>query len=151
MKTVMADLTTIAALGRGRAARKAGGMRRLIVGGFVTSAIVLGTAVTGGAIPTKGETLVLTCGDASVTVETSPGGGVASWDTDGAMYHLKTFELRIYRGEFATEPDTEPLLEFSQSYGNRNGQGEATECTFRDYNPDHNATAFEYVSVTSKS
>ena len=66
------------------------------------------------------------------------------------MYHLKSAELRIYRGEFAIEPDTDPLLEFSQSFGNRNGQGEAMERSSRGYNPDHNATAFEYVTVTSR-
>ena len=67
------------------------------------------------------------------------------------MYHLKTFEVRIYRGDFATEPDLDPIVESSQSLGNRHGQGEATECSFRGYNPDHNATAFVDISVTSGS
>ena len=101
---------------------------------------------------TKGRTLVLTCGDASVTVVISPGAGIKSWGTDGTTYQLKTYELRIYRGEFTTEPDDiDPLFVFSQSFGNRNGQGEAMACSDRAYNPDHNATAFEYVTVTSKS
>jgi hypothetical protein len=126
-------------------------MRRFLVSGFLASAIVLGTAGMSGAAPTKGETLVLTCGDASVTVEISPGGGIKSWGSDGTTYQLKTYELRIYRGEFETEPDIDPLFEFSQSFGNRNGQGEATACSDRAYNPDHDATAFEYVTVTSRS
>ena len=126
-------------------------MRRFIVGGFATLAFVLGTAITSGAVPTKGQPLVLRCGDASVNLETSPGGGITMWGTDGTMYHLKSIEVRIHRGELATEPDTAPLREFSQSFGNRNGQGEATECSLHEYNPDHNATAFEYLTVTSRS
>ena len=82
---------------------------------------------------------------------TTPGGGVVSWGTNGAMYHLTSFELRVYRGEFTTEPNADPLVEVSQSYGNRNGQGPETECSFRAYNPYHNATAFEYVTVTTSS
>jgi hypothetical protein len=70
------------------------------------------------------------------------------WGQDGAMYHQKSFEVRIYRGEFATEPDLDPIVHFSKSLGNRNGQGEATECSFHDYNPAHNATAFFDISVT---
>ena len=117
---------------------------------FVMTAMVLGTAAPGGAVPTKGETSVLTCGDASVTIQTTPGGGVVAWGTDGAMYHLKTFEMRIYRAKFTTEPtDQDPLFEISQSYGNRNGQGAAMACTTRGYNPDHDATAFEYITVTT--
>ena len=126
-------------------------MRRFILSGFLASAIVLGTAGTSGAAPTKGETLVLRCGDASVTVEVSPGLGIKSWGSDGTTYQLKTYELRIYRGEWTTEPDIDPLFEFSQSYGNRVGQGAAMACSDRAYIPDHNATAFEYVTVTSKS
>src|SRR5262245_43065075 len=126
------------------------GMRRFLVGSLLVSAIVLGTAATGSAAPTKGETLDFTCGDASVTVQLPPGAGIVAWATDGAMYHVKSFEMRIYRGEFTTEPDAVPLVEVGQSYGNRNGQGEATACTWRGYNPDHNATAFQYLTVTSR-
>ena len=100
---------------------------------------------------TKGRTLDLTCGDASVTVVISPGAGIKSWGTDGTTYQLKTYEVRIYKGEFTTEPDIDPIFEYSHNYGNRNGQGEAMACSDRFYVPDHNATGFEYVTVTSKS
>ena len=126
-------------------------MRRFILSGFLASAIVLGTAGTSGAAPTKGTTLVLECGDASVTVVISPGLGIKSWGTDGTTYQLKTYEVRIYKGEFTTEPDIDPIFEFSHNYGNRNGQGEAMACSDRFYVPDHNATGFEYVTVTSNS
>ena len=129
-------------------------MRRLqaVVVAVVFSVIAFSTAAPSGAAPTKGQTLVLTCGDASVTVVVSPGLGIKSWGTDGTTYQLKTYELRIYRGEFTTEPDDiDPLFEFSQSYGNRTGQGEAMACSDRAYNPDHNATLFEHLTVTSRS
>jgi hypothetical protein len=68
------------------------------------------------------------------------------------MYHLISDEVRICRGDLATEPiGIDPLREVSHSYGNRTGQGEAMACSFRAYNPDHNATAFEYITVTSNS
>jgi hypothetical protein len=127
-------------------------MRRFIVGGVITLAIVLGTAVPSGAVPTNGVTFVFTCGDASITIGTTPGGGAVSWGTDGAMYLLKSDEFRAYRGEFATEPtELAPFEEFSKSYGNRTGQGEAMACARRGYNPDHNATGFEHITVTRKS
>ena len=65
------------------------------------------------------------------------------------MYHLKSFEVRIYRGALTTEPDTDPIVQFSKSLGNRIGQGEATECSYLEYNPAHDATAFTDISVTS--
>ena len=117
------------------------------VGGCAVAA-VLGTGATGWAAPTKGDVWILACGDASVTVQLTPGGGDPVWGDDGALYHLKTFDVRIYRGEFATEPDIDPIVVSSKSTGNRNGQGEAMACSFRDYNPDHNATAFIDISVT---
>jgi hypothetical protein len=127
-------------------------MRRFILSGFLASAIVLGTAGTSGAAPTRGRTEVLTCGDASVTVVVSPGAGIKSWGTDGTTYQLKTYEIRIYTGEFTTEPDDiDPIFEFSQSFGNRNGQGEAMACSDHFYNPDRNTTGFGHVTVTRKS
>lgn len=126
-------------------------MRRFILSGFLAAAIVLGTAGTSGAAPTKGATRVLKCGDASVTVEISPGVGIKSWGSDGTTYQLKTYDLRIYRGEWTTEPDIDPSFEFSQNYGNRVGQDAAMACSDRTYNPGLNVTAFEYVTVTRKS
>jgi hypothetical protein len=125
-------------------------MRRFIAGGLLSSALVLGTTATSGAVPTGGETFTATCGDATVTVQNSPGFGNKAWGSDGTTYHLKSVELRIYRGEFTEEPEAEPLVEFSQSFGNRTGQGEAMECLVVSYNPDHDATAFEYVTVTTR-
>ena len=125
-------------------------MRRLI-GGVFLAALVLGTAAMSWAAPTKGDVWTLTCGDASVIVQLTHGEGNRVWGEDGTRYLIKSYEVRIYRGEFATEPDIDPIVEVSQSFGNRNGQGEATACSFHDYNPDHNATGFFDITVTSRS
>jgi hypothetical protein len=125
-------------------------MRRFIVGGLVMAAVMLGTAGPGEAIPTKGDTVTLTCGDASVTIVTSPGGGDAAWGTDGAVYHLKSEDLRFYSGEFATEPtNVDPVFAFRRTYGNRVGQGAAATCSFRHYNAEHNLTAFDDITATA--
>ena len=112
--------------------------------------VILASAVPSEAIPTKGGTVTFTCGDASVTIVTSPGGGDAAWGTDGAVYHLKSEDLRFYSGEFATEPtDIDPVFAFSRTYGNRVGQGAAVACSFRHYNADHNLTAFDDITATA--
>ena len=82
----------------------------------------------------------------------APAGRVdPAWGEDGAMYYLKSFAIRIYRGQFTTEPNTDPIVVSSQTFGNRNGQGEAMGCSYHNYNPDHNATAFIDISVTTRS
>jgi hypothetical protein len=125
-------------------------MRRFLIGGLITAGVMLATAVPSEAVPTKNPPTVFTCGDAYVTVVTSPGGGVAAWGTDGAMYHLKSEDLRFYSGEFATEPtDVDPIFVSSQTFGNRVGQGAAASCSLRHYNPDHNLTAFDYITATA--
>jgi hypothetical protein len=132
--------------------KKGAEVRRFLIAGFV-AALVLGTAGTSSAFPKKGEVFTVTCGDASVTTHWTPVGMGAdvAWGEDGAIYHLKSFDIRIYRGEFTTEPDTTPLVESSATFGNRKGQGQAMACSFRGYNPDHNATGFIYITVTTLS
>ena len=126
-------------------------MRRLIAMGLMGSALVLATPGVSEAVPEKGETFTATCGGATVTVQNSPGYGNKTWVSDGTTQHVKLVEVRIYRGEFTAEPDIEPLLEFSDSFGTRTGQDETLECVTVTYNADHNATAFEYVTVTTRS
>ena len=112
---------------------------------------MLGSAATGWAMPTNGPVQEFTCGDATIVVQETPGGGNRIWGEDGTRYLVASFDLRIYRGDFATEPDdVTPILERSQTFGNRTGQGEVMACSLRDRNPDHNATAFIDVTVTTK-
>jgi hypothetical protein len=125
-------------------------MRRFLVGGLFMAGVLFATAVPSEAVPTKNEPVVFTCGDATVTIVTSPGGGVAAWGTDGAMYHLKSENLRFYSGEFVTEPtDVDPVFVSSQTFGNRVGQGAAAACSLRHYNAEHNLTAFDDITATA--
>ena len=103
-----------------RRGRKGAEVRRILIAGFV-AALVLGTASTSSAFPKKGEVFTITCGDASVTTHWTPVGMGAdvAWGQDGAIYHLKSFDIRIYRGEFTTEPEAIASLEI---YGDREGQ-----------------------------
>jgi hypothetical protein len=122
-----------------------------VLAGALAGVAVMGSAATGWAMPTTGPVRELDCGDASLVVQELPGAGNRIWGEDGTRYLVKSFELRIYRGDFATEPDdVTPILERGQTYGNRVGQGEGITCSFRERNPDHNATAFIDITVTAK-
>ena len=122
-----------------------------VLGGLVAGALVLGSATSSWAMPTNGPVHQFTCGDAAIVVQGTAGDGLRIWGEDGTRYLIASFDMQIYRGDFATEPDNvTPIFERSQTFGNRTGHGEVMACSFRDRNPDHNATAFIDVTVTTK-
>jgi hypothetical protein len=92
------------------------------LGLLMATGLILPGASAGAAPTSSGTVVDFHCGDADVHVLLSPGGGNKSWSvtdarvTDGASYHVKTFEIRI--GSFV----------WSHAYGERIGQGDPVLC-----------------------
>ena len=107
---------------------------------LVTTLVGL-SAGSSNAAPTSGhntfEPMYVCGGDALVFITPSTGANTG-WEVDvvgrtGATpFHAKWFSLRVYFGEYETEPTTPPDIAVVKSYGARVGQGEALRCTGND-------------------
>jgi hypothetical protein len=118
--------------------------RRLAVVATVLTVVAvsgLGPASSSGA-PANGANSfipIYVCNGQVLTVLTASGN--TAWevstvgDLAGTPAHLRWFSLRIYDGEYASEPAIPPLVAFQKQYGERVGQGDSIRCTGQNVKP----------------
>lgn len=112
-------------------------MRRSAAFGLVVALVLLVAAPALGA-PTNGantEFISVTCDGATRHVYVR---GNAAWGAnatgtlDGTQFVLKEIAVRVYPGNLTTQPTTDPLFFFAQTYGKKTGLGQTIRCTFRE-------------------
>lgn len=115
------------------------------------SVIAFMLALPASAVPVGGtntDVIPVNCGGEDrfviVNAGNSAWGADADGNPDGTQYVLKEIEVRVYAGDLATEPATDPLFVFSKTFGKKAGLGEALQCTFREVEvtPEGTVTVF---------
>jgi len=81
-------------------------------------------------------------------------GGAPGFDataSNGRVYELLSIQGRSYEGSFTTEPPPPPDFVFQHYYGNRNGYGDAFECTASIQQDFHGTTFTTFFTFESLS